>query len=107
MRKPRGRVVVTALLAVILLVAAGCGESESSEPEAADTSLAAEEFESTFNEPPEACEAGYGDWNGDDVTYCYSGEIFAGKPFNTGCYITETGQDVTVAYRNANGTDFC
>jgi hypothetical protein len=49
-----------------------------------------------------------------DVTYCYSKRRFkserfpAGRPFNTGCYITETGRDVTLGLRIArDSTDIC
>jgi hypothetical protein len=110
--------VALALLAAALLVT-GCGDSDGSgsggtaDYGAADTSVASAAFEDTFGEPPDACEAGYGVWETGldfeehDVTYCYSGEIVGGKPFNTGCYLTESGQDVTVAYRNVNGTDTC
>lgn len=106
--------IVLALLAAVLLIAGGCGdESGSGEPGPADTSLAAKEFRSTFGEPPDRCQAGYGVWETGldfeehDVTYCFSGKMFAGRPFNTGCYITETGEDVTVAYREINGTNYC
>ena len=48
------------------------------------------------------------------MTYCYSKETFTserfpnGRPFNTGCYLSDTGQDVTLAVRNVlKSTDVC
>ena len=102
------------VLLAVAVIAGGCGESGSGVPDVADTSAAAASFEDTFGESPDACEAGYGVWETGldfeehDVTYCYSGDIVAGKPFNTGYYVTETGEDITVAYRNVNDdTSLC
>jgi hypothetical protein len=88
------------------------------QPGQADTTLAAETYEGTFGEPPYRCEAGHDtitqDFEDYDVTYCYSKRRFkserfpAGRPFNTGCYITETGRDVTLGLRIArDSTDIC
>jgi len=107
--------IAAVLLAVLAVVGCSGETSSGGEP---DTSLAAESYRSTFREAPYRCEAGYDtitqDFEEYDVTYCYSKRRFkserfpAGKPFNTGCYITETGHDVTLALRvTRDNTDIC
>lgn len=95
------------LFLVVLTIVGGCGGG-SADSEPLSTQAAADSYQDTFGEPPYMCESGYDDWNGDDVTYCYSKEMLGGKPFNTGCYVTETGQDITVALRNVrDSTHIC
>lgn len=81
----------------------GCGGGGSGSG-SQGTQAAADSYRETFGEPPFRCETGYDTITIDsteyDVTYCFSKEQFgsayeAGRAFNTGCYVTETGQDVT------------
>jgi hypothetical protein len=92
----------------VATIAGGCGGG-SSDSEPVSTEAAANSYRETFGERPYRCETGYDDWNGDDVTYCYSKNVAPdGHPWDTGCYVTETGQDITVALRNVrDSTDIC
>jgi len=118
-------VLVAAAIAIMaaILLATGCGGGGSNDsdaptrtyydPTALDPdSLPYAGFEYTFHEPPDGCQAGYDTitLNGveRDVTYCYSGPMSGGHPQNTGCWTTDTGEDVTVALRNLRGsTELC
>ena len=110
------RAVFVWIALLTLAIAGGCGGESTSEP--LNTQPAAESYEADLGEPPFRCETGYGsitlDFEDYDVTYCRSKEAFTserypvGKPVNAGCYVTETGQDVTLALRvQRDDTDIC